>query len=138
MSIDIGDINDDDGDDKPLSATLKHFSRQGIEDLLMQAVSRQQRKKLMAHKRGGRDSNLLEEDEDEKKARKENDKLVNLHRENGSPADIPVTDEDFDDDEVTEALSNKRTTSEVKVEKDTKPRLKNAKYKAKPNRKAKG
>lgn len=128
---------DKDDDDKPIAVPLRGLTREAVEDLLVQMIRKHNRGKLMSHKRSKDDDadTLLDESSDAMKAQRENRKLVDLHNEKGEPADIPMTDEDVDDD-IAKALSEKRKPADPEAEKSDRPKLKGAKYKAKRNPKA--
>lgn len=128
----------EDDDDKPIAVPLRGLKRETVEELLVQMIRKHNRGKLMSHKRSKQDDDdtLLDESSDAMKAQRENSKLVDLHNENGEPSDIPMTDEDVDDDEIAEALSEKRKVAKPEAEKSERPKLKGAKYKAKRNPKA--
>lgn len=128
---------EDDDDADGLKVDISDFKREAVERLLLEAIRKQGRKRLPAHQRKAEASKgiLGDDDDDEMEAHRESGKLADLHAERGEPAPIPMTDEDMDDD-VADSLRDKRTTSSPKADKSSRPRLKNAKYKAKRNPKA--
>lgn len=131
-------IEESDDDDDVLKIDLKDFKREAVERLLVEAIRKQGRKRLPAHQRKAEGSKAImgdEDDDDAMESHRESGKLADLHAERGEPAPIPMSAEDVDDD-VAESLRDKRTTSDPKAEKSSRPRLKNAKYKAKRNPKA--
>lgn len=130
-----GLVEDDDEDG--LKVDISDFKREAVERLLLEAIRKQGRKRLPAHQRKAEASQKIlgDDDDGEMESHRENSKLADLHAERGEPAPIPMSDEDMDDD-VADSLRDKRTTSSPKAEKASKPRLKNAKYKAKRNPKA--
>lgn len=72
---------------------LKEVTNKGLQRLLLQAWRDSNNRSLPMHKRSKDEPEDM--DDDTREAAKENDKLVDLHAEKGSPAPIPATDEDF-------------------------------------------
>lgn len=71
---------------------FKEITHKGLQRMLRTALSQISDRSKPLHQRTG--AEVEEQDDDTEEADKENDKLVELHQERGSPSPIPMTDED--------------------------------------------
>lgn len=69
------------------------ITHKGLQRMLRTALAQMKDRSQPLHRRGSAEA--AEQDDDTYEADKENDKLVELHQSNGSPAPIPTTDEDL-------------------------------------------
>jgi hypothetical protein len=81
------------------------ITHKGLQRMLRTALSQMRDRSQPLHKRG--DDKAEELDADTEEADEENSKLVDLHQSRGTPAPIPVTDEDLPET-VAEKLPMKK------------------------------
>lgn len=87
------------------SVDLNEVTHKGLQRLLRQAHLSSKNRSKPLHRRDEEEPEEL--DDDSREAVDENEKLVNLHAEKGSPAPIPVSDEDFSES-VADTLPMKK------------------------------
>lgn len=120
MSVDMPDDDDLVG---PV-VTLDQLKPSAVKQMLMDALRREHRRSMPAHRRSEAAKAVLGEDDDENDASKENDKKVELAEETkGKPRDIPVTKNDLSRT-AREALTDKRTLPTAEADDGKKARTK--------------
>lgn len=73
----------------------KEITHKGLQRMLRTALAQMSERSKPLHQR--KEVEVEEQDDDTEEADRENDKLVELHQQRGKPADIPTTDEDFNE-----------------------------------------
>lgn len=93
---------------------FSEITHKGLQRMLRTALAQSKEREKPLHRRGESEE-MDDVDDDTNEADKENSKLVELHQGRGSPAPIPVTDEDLSEP-VSEKLPKKKAPKAKKVQ----------------------